>query len=284
MEVSKKTQKEVSQKKRNILREKLKSKYLIPKEENLPSLDGKKLKINFSTLENYGDVFKKHFSENEIPFLTLENSVTENFTLKDFRDGSFFKEVFLPKIFENGDTFLYQIYFDGTKIFNKNTINCYLTILNDKLVKMNKKIIYNISFIKPSHLKSITMEKYLMFIIKKLKDECSKIEIKKLKDECSKICFGYLFSIIGDNAEIYNILNLKVSFALSIFRCRCCDINTQETNENIMKNYNYYKLINNEEYFKEVKLRNLSPILRKFYNPSSVSACFLFDYVDYLWF
>jgi len=150
--------------------------------------------------------------------------------------------------------------------------------MNDKLTKLNKKIIYNVSFIKPSNLKSITMEKYLMFLIQKFKNECSIIEIN------NKICKTYLFSVIGDNVEIYNILNLKVSFALSIFRCRCCDVNTQQTNEYIMNNYSNYHLKNNEDYYQDVKLRNLSPILKKFFNPSSVSACFLFDYVDYLWF
>jgi hypothetical protein len=273
----KKTQQQISQQKRFLLREKLKNNYLIPKIGYLFSSEGKKKK--FSTLLNYGNIFIKHFTENPIPMLNKNNCYgTNNGIFKDYRDGFFFQKSFLPLILnKNEEIFLYQLYFDGTKVFNNNSINCYLTVLNDKLTNFNKKIIYNLSFIKPSNLKLITMPNYLNFIVNKLKKECSKIQIKQ------KIYCGYLFSYVGDNAEIYSMLNLKISFSNSIFRCRCCDTNTQQSNEDTKKDFYKFKLKNNTIYKKEVILRNSSKYLQKIYNPSAVSNCFLFNYVHYLW-
>jgi hypothetical protein len=99
-------------------------------------------------------------------------------------------------------------------------------ILNDKLIKINKKFIYNISFITKEILKEVTMRKYLNYLVKRFKNELSNVELN------GKSCFGFLFS---DNMEIYNILNLIVSFSKTLFRCRVCDCNTLDTNENMIK-------------------------------------------------
>ncbi len=39
---------------------------------------------------------------------------------------------------------------------------------------------------------------------------------------------GFLFSVLGDNKEIYDILNLSISFGTSRFPCRICDIDTKK--------------------------------------------------------
>jgi hypothetical protein len=260
---------------RNKLRESLKNEFLVPIICSLSTPNGNK---NFAVLKDFSKLMIKHF-QNDIPLFNTSNSMSTNEKIfSDFRDGSFFKKIFLPKIVLFKNVFLYNVYFDGTNIHqNKSIINCYLTILNDKLIKMNKKFIYNISFISKEILKEVTMKKYLNYLVSRFKNELSKIELN------GKSCFGFLFSVIGDNQEVYNILNLKVSFSKSIFRCRVCDCNTLDTKENMIKNYNNYHLRNNENYFEEIKLRKRGILYRKFYNPDSVSDFFMFDYVDYLW-
>jgi len=186
----------------------------------------KKNGVNFACISNLNTLFTSHFQKN-IPFLNLENStvINENgFT--DFRDGLHFKTNFLPKIQKYGNIILNLIYFDGTNISKtggSECYNCYLTFLNDKIITNNKKkYIYNIAFISKKNLNIVGKDEFLDYIITKFKNEV---------ESSNNLPKSYCFGVIGDNQEIYRILNLKVNFSFTKFICRCCDYDSDVSEE-----------------------------------------------------
>jgi len=239
--------------------------------------------INFGCLKSFSKLFQYHFLKNKIPLLNKNNcnSPSLETEIEDFRDGNFYKSKFKNFILNN-NVILYQLYMDGTKIGNKKKskeiVNIYLTFINDNLINLPKKFIYNISFITKDNLKKITLDKYLYFIISKFKLE---VENGILLENRKIYCF--LYSFIGDNKEIYGILNLKVSFSKTIFSCKCCDVNTKENVENTIKNMDLYTLKNNDFYFYEILERRKGILNEKFFNATSLSNVFLLKKIDYLY-
>jgi len=88
---------------------------------------------------------------------------------------------------------------------------------------------------------------------------------------------------LGNNKEIYSVLNLKISFSKSIFSCRCCDVNTKDTPNNIIKNYDKFIIKNNEDYNEEVQNRRISKFYEKFYNPTEISNIFILKKINYMY-
>jgi hypothetical protein len=230
---------------------------------------------NFMSLENYGDLLKYHFLNNNVPFLNNTNYSSKKSGLNDFRDGSFFKQEFIKQIEKHKQIILYQIYIDGTKIGSKEIVNVYLTILNDDLVPgFTKKFIYNLAFI---NKKNLLLDQFLLFIFSKLKNECEiGVEINGM------IVPAFMFSFIGDNAEVYSCLNLKISFSKSTFACRVCDKNTIECSEKKKENYNNFNIKSNKWYNHEVIQRNLSKENEKYYCATAISNIFILKHVDYI--
>jgi len=209
------------------------------------------IKLNFGSLENYSNLFIYHFTKNNVPFLNLNNC-------KRYQQNGNEKQVYYFKIKKFKNIILYQIFIDGTKIGKKEIINIYLCIMNDYLVsKMNKKFIYNIASI---NKKNLDLNDFILFLCGKLKNEVESGIMFSNKEKVP----GFLFSIIGDNAEIYNVLNLKISFAKSTFSCRVCDKNTQESNEDKILNYENYTIKDNDWYNNEVKQRKKSKKMKNF--------------------
>jgi hypothetical protein len=97
------------------------------------------------------------------------------------------------------------------------------------LANIKKKFIFNISSISENKLKTIGLNNYLSWLCMKLKNEVEE-GIYFLNKKIMVKCF--MLGVLGDNKEIYQLLCLKGNFGKGNFRCRCCDINSNNLNEN----------------------------------------------------
>jgi hypothetical protein len=206
--------------------------------------------INFGSINSFSNLFSFHFNENNIPFLNKENSFIESLNYIDFRSGENFQNIINNEIKknENQQFIFYNLYMDSTnlsknKFKKKNIFNTYLNFNNDNLISTKKKCIYNISCVSEKKLSKIGLRNYISWLSKKLMNEVENIYFfnKNINVKC------FLLNILGDNKEIYSILNLKGNFGKGRFNCRVCDhdnFNENETAKNqIMDMETYYHKI-----------------------------------------
>jgi len=223
---------------------------------------------NFMTINNFRFIMEYHFKKNEIPFIDDKNC--NNTICNDFRYGNRFKKIMKKNILFYGNikNFFFNIFMDDTKIHNKKVKVCYLQFLNDSLIPLKKKFIYTIICIDYNIFKKIK-NKFYEFMIKKIEKEFLFVNdgIK-----------GNLFSIICDNLECNDILNLKNSFISQDYQCRICD----STISNISTKLNNYNLKSNDYYLKQIQLNNRDKNLSKINKINGVSPFFYLEDFDYI--
>jgi hypothetical protein len=216
-----------------------------------------KIKINeqnFGSLNSFKNLFLYHFTKNDIPFINQQNYYSNSTRFTDFRSGIFFQNIILTEIKKNQfkNYIFYNLYFDSTnlsknKLKKKNIFNTYIQFNNDLIKKdLNKKFIYNLSSISENKLKIIGINNYLFWLCTKLKEE---VQDGIYFVEKNKFVKSILLYVLGDNKEIYELLGLKLNFGKGNFKCRCCDINSKDLNDN-EKN----TILNNDNYFHFIKM------------------------------
>ena len=236
--------------------------------------------INFKCLKNFSKLFNFHFQKYKSPFLNFSNCDPKSNFFSDFRSGLFYLN-FLEEIVKFSNIILYLLYFDSTKIKTRNIFTCYLSVLNDQLNEtISKKVIYNISFIDEKNLKIIGLQNYLSFLITKFKEE---VEIGMEFQE-NVIVPGFLFNVLRDNAEIYSILNLKISFGKSRFPCRICDFDCKCSKEEKIHNIETFNKKNNDWYDLSIRLSQIDSHNEKITGvKKEKSKIFLLKHIHYLY-
>jgi hypothetical protein len=169
-------------------------------------------KYKFMMLDSLYNLVEHHFSTNtEIKFINNTNNKNNSNKIKDFRNSSHFRDNFLNTS-EKTNLILFNLYVDSTNLSRnkkkkKDCLCVYITFLNDVLQKINKKIMYNFASISGEIIKKIGLQTFLKLLFRKIKE----IEQKNLKILQNNVKI-FLFNVLGDNQEIYSILNYKLSF------------------------------------------------------------------------
>jgi len=251
------------------------------KKYSLSYLKNNKIKkVYYMGLESFTNLVEYHFNKYNINFLNKENSYCNNLNcFKDFRDGSYFKNnnIFQNHINLNNNLFLYNVYMDGTKIFKREVINVYLEFVNDFICKnLKKKIIYNLFFIENKFFKLIKFSDFTEVLFLKLKELENGFYININNQKT--LVYGNLFSMIGDNKEIYKLLNFKINFGTSNFLCRICD--HENNSEKLIDYYDNYIIRSNESVNEGINLIKKYPDLLPIYSISELSNIFILDNID----
>jgi hypothetical protein len=249
-------------------------------------LNSKNRIFKFMMLDNLLNLVTFHFNNNDINFINNSNCFgSEETVVQDFRDSEHFKTNFLNKAKKN-NLILINIYMDSTN-FSKNkkkkkdVLCVYLTFVNDTLQKMNKRIIYNLACISCDIIREIGLQTFLKFIFEKIKNELEGKKNFKIKENTFAVKI-FIFHILGDNLEIYSILNNKVCFGRGSHSCRVCDVNTKNYS-NLIENYEKYIIRDNEIYNHEINQIKINKKNSKFYICNGlVPEVFLLKKIDIL--
>jgi hypothetical protein len=226
------------------------------------SLSNNNKKINFSSLNNFKNLFLYHFKKNNIPLISISNFKNESAKISDFRDSKIFRSIIKNEFNLNFDSKLifYNLYFDSTNVSKvkakrKNIFEVYLNFNNDLLKNNSKKIIYNICSIEEKLLKKINLNCFLEFLSRKLKKE---VEDGFLINDI--FVKAFCLFIIGDNKEQYELLRLKGNFGNNRWCCRCCDYDKQNPS-NIET-----QITSNEDYIFAIDMIKSNEENTKFFN------------------
>jgi len=94
----------------------------------------------------------------------------------------------------------------------------------------------------------------------------------------NKIIKCFLFTIIGDNKEIYSLINYKIGWSNSKYCCRVCFANSKGSNEQILDNG---FLRTNKIYFEQLDyVEKFCKESNDNYPISALSKMFMFKHVD----
>jgi hypothetical protein len=170
-------------------------------------------KINFSSINNFKNLFTYHILKNNISLINKTNFKVNDLKIKDFRQSTNYKRIINNEFNINNNNnnidpnyIFYNLYFDSTNIskvkFKKK--NIYNVYLNFNCIESNsKKFIYNICSVDEKLLKKINKNLFLEFLSNKLKNEVENGFFIK-----GKLVKAFCLFIIGDNKEQYDLLRL----------------------------------------------------------------------------
>jgi hypothetical protein len=240
----------------------------LPFKPIISNLEGK----NICLIDDLKKLVDFHFLKYKSPFINTNNSKNEECT--DFRFGNKFKRYFISNLEKFGDigNYFVNIFIDDTKICNKKVKVVYMSFLNDIILPLkSKSVVYSICTIDYSIFHEMKNTFY-EFLVNKLINE---IELIHLFNNVP--IKGNVFTIICDNLESMDILNLKNNF-MKEYKCRICHSNV----DNVIEKLDNIVLKSNSYYIEEFKNICKDKRLSKINKINSISPFIYLENFDYI--